>query len=455
VPRPRLLLALLAVLLLAIGVAACGDDDDGDGDDGDGSEVTGVEALPEKTGGEVEYGGEGEPQALIASDLPLQGDSAERSAQMNDAIRQELDNQGWRTGPTNVAFQACDDSIEETGEWDEATCKSNAEAYAANPDLIGVIGTYNSGCAAVMIPILNQAPDGGVAMVSPGNTAICLTQRAATCEAGQPESLYPSGTRNYARVVPNDAFQGAGLASFAHKQGVRKPFVLYAADDPTSKGQADTFIGGAFFHDTPVVGIETWDPDAADYTKLMEKVRGAGADGLVLAGLLDQNGAQLIQDKVAVLGPNEGDGAAVQLFAPDGFAQQATIDTAGPDAAGMFVSVPGRLPEKLTGDGKAFVDELQADLGDMPVELFAPYSAQAAQVLLSAMAPDPTRAATVEALTQVEGDKGITGVFEITPTGDPSLGPIDISVARDTFELAGEENPSPPQVAFARGERGG
>jgi hypothetical protein len=35
------------------------------------------------------------------------------------------------------------------------------------------------------------------------------------------------------------------------------------------------------------------------------------------------------------------------------------------------------------------------------------------------------------------------------------FGPIGISVARDTFEFAGEETPTAAQVAFARGERGG
>ena len=255
--------------------------------------------------------------------------------------------------------------------------------------------------------------------------------------------------------MPSDAYQGAGLALFAQKQGVRKPYVLYAADDPTSKGQADTFLGGSFFLDMPAAGIGTWDPEATDYTKLMQKVKASGADALVLAGLLDQNGAQLIKDKVAVLGPNEGDQAAVKLFAPDGFAQQATIDDAGPDSAGMFVSVPGRLPEKLTGPGKAFVEELQTDVGDAPVELFAPYSGQAAAVLLSAMSADPSRAATVKALTQVEVDKGIIGNFTITPSGDPSLGPIDISVAKDSFQFAGEESPQGEILDFARGERGG
>ncbi|MGH2982217.1 MAG: hypothetical protein ACRDKV_09285, partial [Solirubrobacterales bacterium] len=203
-PRPlALVMALFACAILALGLAACGDDDDG------GDEVSAVEAVDANCS-DVEYQGEGDPSALIVSDLPLQGDSAERSAQMNDAIRLELDDDGWKAGSTNVAFQACDDSIEETGEWDEGVCRNNATAYAENSDVIGVIGTYNSGCAAVMIPILNQAPGGGVAMVSPGNTLICLTQPAATCEAGQPDSLYPAGTRNYARVVPNDAFQGAG-----------------------------------------------------------------------------------------------------------------------------------------------------------------------------------------------------------------------------------------------------
>ena len=75
---------------------------------------------------------------------------------------------------------------------------------------IGVIGTFNSGCAAIIIPVLNQAPDGGIAMISPANTYVCLTERRpGSCDATEPDKYYPSGTRNYARVVANDAYQGA------------------------------------------------------------------------------------------------------------------------------------------------------------------------------------------------------------------------------------------------------
>src|SRR5262249_31362164 len=86
----------------------------------------------------VADGGTGTPDALIVSDLPMQGDSAERSAQQVDAIKLALDQAGWKAGSLNVGFQACDDSIAKTGLWDPKTCTSNAHAYAADPKLLGV-----------------------------------------------------------------------------------------------------------------------------------------------------------------------------------------------------------------------------------------------------------------------------------------------------------------------------
>jgi branched-chain amino acid transport system substrate-binding protein len=248
--------------------------------------------------------------------------------------------------------------------------------------VIGVIGTYNSGCAAIEIPVLNKAPGGGLAMVSPGNTYVCLTEPGSICKSNEPDVYYPSGKRNYIRVVPNDAVQMAGLATFANEQGIHHPFILVAADDPTSKGQADTFEGAAKSLGMDIAGVEQWDPKGKSYTDLMKKVQASGADSVLLAGLLEQNGAQLIKDKVSVLGPNDG---AVKLLAPDGFAQQSTIDQAGADAKGMFASLPGKVPSSLTGEGSAFVKELKSQVGKEPVELFAPYAGAAAEVLLPAI----------------------------------------------------------------------
>ncbi|HEY6636472.1 MAG TPA: branched-chain amino acid ABC transporter substrate-binding protein [Solirubrobacterales bacterium] len=439
--RSRLALAsgAAAVVLAALAISACGG----------GSKIGAIRAVDADCG-DVQYAGSGEASKLIVSDLPLKGDSAERSRQMNYAIIQELARKGWQAGQkTQVAFQACDDSIGSTGEWDEGLCRSNAQAYAANPDVIGVIGTYNSGCAAIEMPILNRAPDGGVPMVSPGNTFVCLTQPSRTlCKPDEPGVYYPSGNRNYVRVVPNDAVQGAGLASFAKEQGIEKPFVLIASDDPTSEGQGRTFAGAAAAAGIQVAGTEHYEPDARDYASLMQKVKASGADAVVLAAILEENGVQLIRDKVAALGPNDG---AVKLLAFDGFAQQATIDNTGPDSEGMYVSLPGKVPDALTGAGDVFVNELKAQIGEQPVEVFAPYAGQAAAVLLEANRLGGTRAGTISELFKTRVDDGITGSFTITPSGDPVPAPISVQRAGADFTLARTITPPPQLVDAARG----
>jgi branched-chain amino acid transport system substrate-binding protein len=365
---------------------------------------------------------------------------------MNDAIRLVLRAARWRAGKRGVAFQACDDSDAATGLWSKAICQANASDYSADPSVLGVVGTYNSGCAEVMIPVLGNAPGGGLAMVSPGNTLICLTQSSPTCTNGEPSSLYPR-RRNYARVVPNDAYQGAGLASFAKQERIRRVYVLYAGEDPTSLGQARTFRGAARLLGVRIVGFRAWNTKASSYLALMRRVARASPDGVLLAGLTEENGARLIRDKVAVLGSN---GGRVKLLAPDGFAQQSTIDLAGSAARGMFASVPGRVPQNLAGAGKALVTELHKELG-APVELYAPYAGQAASVLLGAIARSGRRGAVIDAMRNTRVQNGITGSFRILPSGDPSIGPITVSVARKRFVPVRELEPAPRLVAAAGG----
>jgi branched-chain amino acid transport system substrate-binding protein len=436
--RPLPILSLAAALLLAvIGVFAVSGDSR--------AAEAGITAVDSSACGPVQYGGAGSAQALIVSDLPLQGDSRRRSLQMNDAIRLVLEGAGWRAGGRNVAFQACDDSEADTGLWSKAQCQANARAYAADASVLGVVGTYNSGCAEAMIPILGQTPGGGIAMVSPGNTLICLTQSAPGCPQGEPKSLYPQ-RRNYARVVPNDAYQGAGLASFARQQGIERPYVLYAGGDPTSLGQARTFRGAAKKLGIAVAGFRSWNPSAANYKGLMKAVAGTMPDAVLLAGLTEENGAQLIKDKVAVLGANDG---TVKLLAPDGFAQQSTIDLAGPASKGMFASVPGRVPENLKGPGQKLVAQLEK-VASGPVELYAPYAGQAASVLLGAIARSGERSGVLDAVRETDVSNGITGSFSILPSGDPSLGPITVSVAKKSFVAVREVDPGPRLVAAAR-----
>jgi branched-chain amino acid transport system substrate-binding protein len=282
-------------------------------------------------------------------------------------------------------------------------------------------------------------------MVSPGNTLVCLTQPSPECGGGEPASLYPK-RRNYARVVPNDAYQGAGLAMFARQEGIKRVYVLYAGEDPTSLGQARTFRGAARKLGMKIAGFSAWDPAAPSYVELMRQVARTSPNGVLLAGLTEENGAALIKDKVAVLGPN---GGKVKLLAPDGFAQQSTIDLAGPASSGMFASVPGRVPQNLSGPGRRLVAELRKqERGG--VELYAPYAGQAAAVLLEAIARGTTRSDVIAAVFKARVRNGITGSFSILPSGDPSVGPITVSVARKSFVPVRELHPGQQLVSAAR-----
>ena len=390
ISRRRGLLSVLALLVavLALIAAGCGgDDEEGSGDGGATTEASGgsggnIEALPSSSCTAIEYEGEGDPDVLIASDFPLQGSSRTQTIQIVEAIRYLLEQANFKAGDHNVAFQSCDDATAQAGKWDSGKCSTNAQAYAGNEKLVGVIGTFNSGCAAIVIPVLNQAPGGGVAMMSPANTYVCLTEGGPGCDATEPDKYYPAGTRNYARVVAHDAYQGAAVAEFAKEQGVTSIYILndkeaYGLGVATNLKNAATAVG------IKIAGFAAWDPKASSYEALFRKIGGTGADAVFLGGLIDENGAQVIKDKVAVLGPNDG---KVKLFAPDGFTTQQTIDEAPEAAPGMFMSVAGVPIDEFKGKGAEFAEAFKPRLGGKAIDPYAIYGAQAAEIMLDAIA---------------------------------------------------------------------
>jgi len=440
------MLAVLGLLVaaLALVAAGCG------GDGGGGVEVT---ALPSSSCTALEYEGEGDPDYLIASDFPLQGSSRTQTEQIVAAIRFELDQRGWKAGDYNIAYQSCDDSTAQAGKWDSGKCSQNGNAYAANDSLVAVIGTFNSGCAQIIIPLLNQAPDGGIAMMSPANTYPCLTVNLpGGCDASEPDKYYPSGTRNYARVAPADDYQGAFVAEFMQKQGVKKLYILndkeaYGLGVATTTRKAAEHVG------IEVVGFEAWDPKASSYEALMKKIQGSGADAVFLGGLIDENGAQVIKDKVAVLGPNDGD---VKLFAPDGFTTQSTIDEAGEAARGMYMSVAGVPIDAFTGVAAEYVKQLQeGPLAGKPIDPYAIYGAQAAQIVLDAIGEsDGSRADIIDKMFAAQVEDGLLGTFGFNENGDPTNASgavvgFTMYVATDKLETADNFSPNPETVEAA------
>ena len=405
---------ILLVAVLALAAAGCGGDDDDDGGDGGGGGGA-VEALPSASCGPIRKGEE-EPDALIASDLPLQGANRSLTTEMADAIEYMLEQQDWKAGDTVLGYQSCDDSTAQAGSWDSAKCSSNGRAYANNASVIGIIGTFNSGCAKLVIPIANRE---SLAMVSPANTYPGLTEGGPGTEAGEPDNYYPSGTRNYARVVWNDQFQGAANAQYAKELGLKKIFILNDGET-YGLGIAQLFEDYAGSLNIQIVANQKWDKKASSYESLASKISSSGADAVFLGGIVCNNGGKLIKD-IKAGAPN------VQLLGPDGWTPiSATIEGAGAAANGMYITQPGVPVDQLKGAGKEFVDGFTEQFGKAP-NPYTAYAAQAAQVLLAAIEKGGTdRAAVSSALFETDVTDGIIGSFQIDENGDTTLGLVSV-----------------------------
>jgi branched-chain amino acid transport system substrate-binding protein len=386
------------VLILLIGAmtflaAGCGGEEEGGG------------------GGGTTAGGGGKTVKIV-SDLPLQGSSAAQTEQMNNAIKLYLSDQGNKAGDYTIEFEAFDDSTAARGAWDEATCAANARKYVEDESIVGVIGTFNSGCAKIEVPIANEA---SLAYVSPANTATGLTHEGPGAEEGEPDKYYTTGTRNYARVVTSDDVQGEIDANYMKDTlGVKKVFIL-DDKDAYGKGVADAFEIAAKDIGLEVAGHEGWDANAQNYQALMTTIKDSGADGIFIGGISCFNGGQLIKDKVSVVGDNE----KVKTIVSDGFVQVSLFDEAGVEnTEGLYGSAPTLNPEDLPGAGKEFNAKVEQQFGKP--EVYTAYAVAALQMLLAALEDsDGTRESVTENLLSAQADT-VVGPISFDENGDPA-----------------------------------
>lgn len=384
--------------------------------------IGGVTTLPGSICETAIAGTSGKADVLVVSDLPLQGGIRIGAAQMSQAIAFVLRERGFRAGRFRVAYQSCDDSIARTGLFDPTKCASNAKAYGKNGDVVGVIGTLNSGCAVAALPVLNRAAGGPVPMVSPFNSFVGLTRAAPGVDPALPASLYPTGRRNYVRVFPTDDLQGAALALHARDAGFDRVFVLDDGDPGYGGLMATGFETAARRLGLEVVGRRSWDPRAGAYDSVAAAVARARAAAVFVGGLLDTNAAAVVRALRARLG--EG----VAILGPDGLTPLPLfVERAGDAATGVIVSVPGLLTEGLPAAGVRFVERFGRTQPGAVVEPSAVYAAQAAEVLLDAIAgSDGTRESVLEQLFRTRVQDGLLGTFRFDANGDASEAPITI-----------------------------
>lgn len=386
---------------LAFGVVACGDEG------GSSADTNTSTAAPAAAGGTL----------IVRSSLPLQGAQRPQTTDMVNGIKLALKQAGSKAGPFTIEYQSKDDSSAQAGTWTAENVSANARAAAQDKSTVAVIGEFNSGASAISIPILSDAK---VPQISPANTAVGLTSDEPGAEPGTPEKYYPSGFRNYVRIVPKDTIQGAALATIMKQDGCQK--VAMANDKEVyGAGLSRNIEISAKDQTLNIIFNQGIDPKAPNYRSLASRAKSQGADCFVFSGITSNNGVQIYKDFEAAL-PN------AKLYGPDGVAESGFFD---PKEGGIPAKVARKVkltvatlsPDSYGAAGKKFFTDFEQEYGDKNPNPYSIYGFEAMSLALDAIARSKTgkREDVVKALFATKDRDSPLGTYSIDKNGDTTL----------------------------------
>jgi len=393
------LAATLAASVLAAGCTGGGD-----------TSVTPVDAT---SCADVFYEGEGEPDAIIVSDISLRYPSSPIRAAMIRVIKGVLRQRGFRAGTYRLGYQSCGTDASREG-----PCERSARSYAAAKDVLGVIGPFYSSCAALQIPILSRRAAGPLAMVSPTNTDPGLTLNTRYSER-DPGALYADGVRNYVRVVAPDRVMGAVAATLAKQMGAER-VVAFVNRDPGGFGWYGPSVGAGFVEEARSLGLVTtelrWRAQRS-YTSIARRAAAARPQLVFFAGHAQNNAKRLLEDVRRQVGPD------VVFAAGDQFVADPSSPKAfGRVGEGLRATSTSLVFESLTPAGRRFLRSVgvSPELGiSEGYGGSAEGAAVATEVLLEAIArANGTRASVVEELFETRLKGGFLGSFSFDRRGD-------------------------------------
>jgi len=381
-------------LVLALALAACGED----GPSGEG----------EQQGGRT---------VKVYSSLPLQGAQRPQTTDMVKGIELALEQAGNRAGDITVEYESLDDSTAQAGAWTPEATTANARKAAQDDATAVYIGEFNSGASAVSIPILNEA---GIPQISPANTAVGLTSDEPGAAPGEPDKYYPSGQRNYVRIVPKDTIQGAALATVMKEDGCTQ--VQMTNDKEVyGAGLADNIQTAADEQGLEIIANDAIDRNAPNYRSLAQKAAGAGADCFVYAGITANNAVQLYKDFSAAI-PD------AKLYGPDGVAEAGFVD---PDEGGLPADVAQKVhltvatlsPDDYPPEGQEFFEQFREKYDEPNPNPYAIYGYEAMRLALDAIERSQTGEPqdVIAALFDTEDRPSVLGTYSIDENGDTTL----------------------------------
>jgi len=301
--------------------------------------------------------------AKIGVVAPLDAGLVQFGRGIRNSVRVAVDEANRRHAVPGWRFEV--DALNDSS--NAATGEAAAGRLAADATVIGMVGTYNSGVAARVAPVLSRA---GIVMISPANTDPVLTRGSDPARPVRPHS-------NYFRLVAADDVQAPFLAKAAFEDVRARRVAVVSETKPVSKGLADGFIaafgarGGATVFNRVV-------PDAtSEFTDVIKEIAPLHPD-LVFFGGEYEVGAQFTKQVTEA-------GITVPVMGGDGIKDDAYIAKAGPASDGDIASTVG-APLAAQPSAKPFTDAYARAGFAEPASDYGVYAYDATNIILAAAA---------------------------------------------------------------------
>src|SRR5450432_1923391 len=324
----------------------------------------------------------------IGHAAPTTGPQAHLGKDNENGARMAIDDANAK----NIVIDGKKIKFELVAEDDQADPKQGTTVAQKLVDakVAGVVGHLNSGTT---IPASKLYSDAGIPQISPSATNPKYTLQ---------------GFKTAFRVMANDVQQGSVIGKEAVTTlGAKKIAII---DDKTAYGAglAEETEKAAKAAGGTIVAHEFTNDKATDFKAILTKIKAKNPDVIMYGGMDAQGGPMAKQIKEL--------GIKAKFISGDGVCSSEWPKLAGGAAEGQFCTQAGLPPEKMP-NAKDFGTRFTAKYG--PIQVYAPYSYDAAKTLIEAMkkanSTDPAK--YLPELAKISYD-GATGKIEFDEKGD-------------------------------------
>lgn len=288
-----------------------------------------------------------------------------------------------------------------------------AQEISKNPDIIAVIGAINTNHAQQTIPIYNEA---GIALISPAATWPGLTQIGY--RPGEPGIYYPTGKRNFFRVIPGDDLQGLAAARWFDDQNLRDIYVLSITNNTYSQGLVGILESYAPTYALNIVGTTDFNSEAITSEErdlLASQILATKPDAIYFPMPTNILGYQIIetlhrqQPDIVIV---SSDGLANETF-------QADVDNT------LLEDVYATIFQLSVDDlqnQSGFIEQFEAIHQTQPTTfVFTAYDSMLALLFALEQAKPMNREGVLDALASIETFHGLTGTWTFDQNGNTTL----------------------------------